>query len=145
MERFYEKEIKISSTHLVKHFPEKRKLIQEAIKAHKKKLFFASTILFLSLADGICNGYLFRIANQKKKLKNALSDKRILDFVVSTLTNVSAIDAHTDDSLKYPSKLNRHAVMHGNDITYGTRTNSLKAFSLFACVADFVGKKLDEK
>ena len=38
---------------------------------------------------------------------------------------------------KFDSNLNRHAVIHGLDVNFGTEKNSLKAFSLLYSVSDF--------
>ena len=44
-------------------------IIKEAIDCHNEKKYHASTILFLSQADGMCGGYLFKGGNKKKDLK----------------------------------------------------------------------------
>lgn len=145
MQEFYESEFKKLTNILVNDFPERKKLILEGVRAHKKNMYFASTILFLSIADGLCSGSLFMIRDEKKKLKKTLKNTNTLDAFVSIITNISAIDAHTTDMSKYPSSLNRHAVMHGHDFVYGTKINSLKAFSLLAFIGDFIGRKINKK
>jgi hypothetical protein len=109
----------------------------EAFSAHKKKQYFASTILFLSQADGICEGKVFR---GKKVFNNYIESKKASTLIRSVLGQVSPIDIDTrnPDRANYFSDLNRHGVMHGLHVDYGTEENSLKALSLLCFISDFV-------
>jgi hypothetical protein len=114
--------------------PKAKYAIQEAFTAHKNKMYYASTILFLSLADGYLNGNTFRTKHNKAKVKEILSEPHGLsEHLKLVLGQVSAIDA---DKGEYPSKLNRHAVIHGLDFTYGTEINSLKSLSILNLLAE---------
>ncbi len=107
-------------------------------------MFFSSTILFLSQVDGICDSVFFKIKDDKKKLKEFLN-KNVRnnepDYIVSTILEKNAIDDSTSNRNKYPSKLNRHSVMHGIDYQFGTEINSLKSISLLNYLIDFVLNK----
>ena len=118
-------------------------IILEAIDCHKKSKFFASTILFLSLADGICNGLLFKTRNEKDALRKYLEEFGAGNFATvlfGQIVKESAIDEYFPKRGKYNSLLNRHGIMHGLDSSYGTKINSLKAFSLLSFVSDFVDR-----
>ena len=126
-------------------FPERTGILDEGMKTHNQELFFASTQLFLSQADGICQGNLYKAGEKrdKKPLKQFLEKTNSLNFITSTLSPIielSAIDVHVTRKSEFISELNRHAVIHGEDTEYGTRINSLKAFSLLCFVADFIDR-----
>ena len=104
-------------------------------------MYFASTALFLTIADGLCNGYLFKTKQNKLNLKQELSKTHCLEEFLSLITEVSAIDIAHAKKINFPSTLNRHGVLHGLDFDYGTKTNSLKALSLLAFIGDFFTKQ----
>jgi hypothetical protein len=141
LQEFYQADAKRIISHLRKTFPERKKLFDEALKAHQRKMYFASTSLFLSLADGLCNGSLFITKNNKASLKKYLANKTYLEDFLKVISEVSAIDTAHYKKNSFPSNLNRHGVLHGLDFDYGTRLNSLKALSLLAFVGDFLVKQ----
>lgn len=123
-------------------------IIKEAIDCHNEKRYYASTMLFLSQSDGICGGYLFKGRERKQDLKKFLatsSNGSIFLLLLNSIKQKSSIDSfYPEESNVYESELNRHGVMHGYNIEYGTETNSLKAFSLFCFVNDFVNRYSDQ-
>lgn len=139
MRSYYNSEFDSTIQNLKNLYPERDKIFTEAANAHKQNMYFASTTLFLAQADGICKGHLYITKNEKKNLKKEISkfNNPILAEVLDVIANVSAIDAPYSNGFKYPSKLNRHVVIHGLDIEFGTETNSLKAFSLLSFIGDF--------
>lgn len=139
----FSKNIKQIIKDKIKRFPERAAILQQARTAHKLKLYYASTILFLTQADGICSGELFKTRNEKKALKKYLQTNGTPGFLttfLSAITEESAIDVYHPDKKKYKSDLNRHGVMHGFDFDYGTELNSLKALSLLCFVTDFINR-----
>ncbi|MEH6769308.1 hypothetical protein [Maribacter arcticus] len=141
---YYQKAIKqrISSFKL-KHNA-RLDIIKEAIDCHNEKKYYASTILFLSQADGMCGGYLFKGGNRKQELKKYLATSEYGSFFLLLLNSInqkSAIDSfYPEESGDYESDLNRHGVIHGYNTSFGTKENSLKAFSLLCFVNDFVDR-----
>ncbi len=127
-------EVSLSKKHLVQN-----KIILEAFKAHKNKMYYSSTILFISLADGICEGKIF---SGKKESKKAFFDsKKSPYFTNNTLLNETAINEDSrKDATNFFSELNRHKVMHGLYSDYGNEINSLKALSLLCFVSDWVDR-----
>lgn len=122
-------------------YPNRAGIITEAYRAHKLKMYHASTCLFLSQADGICKGELFKTRRQKESLKEFLSSNyptKSIPNMLKVLTKENAIDVYHPEKSKYSSQLNRHGVFHGYDTDYGNEINSLKALSLLAFVTGFV-------
>ncbi|AOW16302.1 hypothetical protein LPB03_01965 [Polaribacter vadi] len=101
-------------------------IIKEAIQCHKKGFYFASTILLISLTDGIAEGKLFTNGFfQKIKRKNKKH------FLLDVFNEKNLVNKHFIPKKSSSSELMRHGIMHGNSINYGSQINSLKALSLY--------------
>jgi hypothetical protein len=102
------------------------KIIKESIHCHRMELFYASTILFLSLSDGLTKGKLFTksyIEKIKKKNQN--------HFLLDILNENNPINKAYIPNKSSNSELMRNGIMHGNSTNYGNKINSLKALSLY--------------
>lgn len=126
--------------HQIGIYPQRKNIILEAYKAHEKKMYFASIALFLSQADGICKGELFKTRREKEAIKSYIKELYPLKVpaFLQVITSESAIDAYFPERNKFKSGLNRHGVFHGYDTEYGNRTNSLKAMSILAFITSFL-------
>lgn len=123
-------------------YPDRKSIFREALKAHKLKMYYSSTSLFLSQADGICQGQLFILKNEKATLKKrikALGNSAAEDFL-NAILSASAIDSPYSEKDKYISTLNRHSEVHGLDVKFGNEMNSLKALSLLTYIGQFLAK-----
>jgi hypothetical protein len=101
-------------------------VFKEAILCHKNGFFYASTILFISLSDGIAQGKLFTdryFQKIKKKNKN--------HFLLDIFNEKNPVNKSYIPNKSSNSELMRHGIMHGNSINYGSKINSLKALSLY--------------
>jgi len=101
-------------------------IVKEAIHCHRMELFYASTILLLSLADGLTKGKLFTksyIQKIKKKNKN--------HFLLDILNESNPVNKTYIPNESSNSELMRNGIMHGNSTNYGNKINSLKALSLY--------------
>ncbi len=132
----FESDLKVIIRRLCKEFPDREKILLEAKEAHLKRRYFSSISLFLSTADGIVDGKLFKADALKRYFKRSgITGNIFNDF----LTEKDAIKADFDrDKGKFGSSFSRHGVLHGRDVEYGTRINSLKALSLLDYIATFV-------
>jgi len=137
IKRYYSKNLTIKQDKLIKRFPDRKGIIIEAFEAHRKKMYFSSTALFLTQTDGLCQGRLFRNKKAREILTNEKERRSIFNAV---LLNESAINVDTrkEDKSEYKSDLNRHAIMHGFDTKYSNEINSLKALSILCFVSDFI-------
>lgn len=101
-------------------------IIEEAIHCHKIRLYYASTILLISLSDGLTNGKLFTSSYiQKIKKKNTSH------FLLDIFNESNPVNKQYIPNKSSNSELMRHGIMHGNSINYGSKINSLKALSLY--------------
>lgn len=117
---------------------ERSEIIKEAFSAHKKKMYYSSTILFLSQADGITESKMFI---ERKKFDKKIDSIKNPDFI-NVLGEESPlnVDTRKNKNPDFFSNLNRHAVMHGLSNNYGSEINSLKALSLLCFVSDYYNR-----
>jgi hypothetical protein len=140
---YYSEHISDNVNSLTVRFPERKEMFEEAFKAHNNKLYHSSTLLWLTLCDGICEGELFKLKGNKRAIRKWLEDNDTPDTYakyLEVITEVNAIDAYTGHKANYKSQLNRHGIVHGYDINYGNEINSLKAFSLLVFIKDMVNR-----
>lgn len=133
---YYTRNIESIETTLIQKYPKRKSILLEAFKAHKMKMFFSSTILFISLTDGICDGKLFR---GKNALNSFFTENNVSNRIKEVLDKESAINVDTRkiDKSNYFSELNRHGVVHGLHTDFGNEINSLKALSMLCFITSF--------
>ncbi|MBC7000306.1 hypothetical protein [Cytophaga sp. FL35] len=110
---------------LTRIISESSHIIKEAFICHNRQLYYASTILFLSLADGLANGKLFT-----KSYFDKIKKKNNTHFLLDIFTDKNPVNQKFNPKSSPKSELMRHGIMHGISNQYGNETNSLKALSL---------------
>jgi len=138
MINFFKRNLNKLKSNVITKYPEREYIIREAFKAHGKKMFNSSTILFLSQADGISDAKIFR----GSKVFNNNIDMKNNPSIINILSKETALNVDTRkiDKSNYFTNLNRHAVMHGLEQNYGDEINSLKALSFLCFVSDFFNR-----
>lgn len=137
---YYESEMFKIEKRLVNKRNNRKSIISEGVLSHKEEKYYASTLIFLSTADGLCESFLFKTKDNKKELVDFLLSVNHTDdisYSLKPITTRSNIDVYHKSKDRLKSSLNRHEVMHGISTDYGTKVNSLKAFSLLSYVSDF--------
>lgn len=137
LKEYYIENLEIKQDVLIRKFPERKDIISEAFEAHKKKMYFSSTALFLTQTDGLCQGRLFRNKKARELLTNEKNRNSIFNAVLAKESAIN-IDTRKEDKSEYKSDLNRHAVLHGFDTKYSSVINSLKALSILCFVSDYI-------
>jgi len=132
---YFKKNLEKIKSALITRHSKRTDILNEAFLAHRKKLFYSSTIIFLSQADGICDSIIFR-GSEIKKIKTNKENHPIINILAEKNSLTDYYSRKTKNS-NYFSDLNRHGVMHGISNDYGNELNSLKALSLVCCVSDF--------
>lgn len=118
-------------------FPHRAQIIRSAFRAHRRGEYELSIPVLLAQTDGICkeltSKYLF-IRENKRPAVAAYTQQFLADTfqasLLSPLTEILPIGASHHERRADGDQLNRHAVLHGESVTYGTQANSLKAVSL---------------
>ena len=133
-------------------YPDRRAIIAAAFDAHRQSQYVLSIPVFLAQADGICSEAvlgqdLFR-RDRRKALYSELVKQSppdsILGAVLSPIEDNDMPIWATNRSQDF-DKLNRHLVMHGIALEYGTESNSLKSISLINYLASMVLPRTDQE
>ncbi|MCC6458057.1 MAG: hypothetical protein IT328_24090 [Caldilineaceae bacterium] len=142
LEKYFENRIDEIEADVIGRFPLRAKIIASAFRAHRQQEYDLSIPVLLAQTDGICfdvaKGLLFRRKAGRPRTADyvdQLSGTALTNALLSPLTKNLPISATENERPPSFSHLNRHAVMHGESLNYGTKTNSLKAISLLNYVA----------
>jgi hypothetical protein len=122
---------------LTKRHPDRTLILNKAIRAHRDENYELSVPVFLTQADGIANEMLgvsvyTRHDGKRKKMEEAieqLDPKGIEDPMLRLILGDLPLTASTDSDDYCTDSLNRHAIIHGLDVSYGTKLNSFRALS----------------
>lgn len=121
-------------------YPSRQAILREAFSAHQQKMYAVSTPVFLAQADGICQE-MHGVGLYKKHRDGDLVLKRkiqpleighIEKAMLTPLIEVLPIIANTHERPLNSNQLNRHAILHGESLDYGTFENSCRAISLLS-------------
>lgn len=139
-DRLYEIEDSISTK-----FPNRAHIFRSAFAAHRKKDYVLCIPILLAQTDGICketvDQYLFTKKNRKPSTAiyvGQLASETFMAALLSPLATTLPIGASEHERDECFSALNRHMVLHGESLDYGTKLNSLKVISLVNYVAHFL-------
>lgn len=127
-------------------FPHRAKIINSAFNAHKRGEYELSIPVFLAQTDGICyeviNQHLFMRKRGEKKPRpstaiyvDSIASDTFRHALLSPLSQPLPISASQNERDNSFNELNRHLVMHGESLDYGTEINGLKSISLLNYVA----------
>jgi hypothetical protein len=118
-------------TRLQHDFAHRKEFIAEAFALFREKRYAAAIPLLLLTADGIAHDTAGRSAfgttttseGRVTRLAAWLDEQTGMDPYLNPLAKPHALAASN------PTRFNRHAVLHGRDLGYGTRRNALQAIS----------------
>lgn len=135
------------TAHILSSYPARRNILEAAFKLHQEGNFVASIPLFYSQADGICceqlKSFLFVKNEVKGKLDSLLDSESIeVKFLTDIFLEPFRTKNHHDQGISRSGPThkkrapNRNGILHGHrkHLDYGTKTNSLKCFSLLAFI-----------
>lgn len=122
-------------------YPERRHVLTNGFWAHRRHRYYLSVPVLLAQADGICADLLGEQLFRRKKKRPAVAaivekgdpfwSALLVPLTLSGPISASSQEEQNDD-------LNRHAVLHGKSLSYGTRVNSCKAISLLNYTGTFL-------
>jgi len=149
---YFRENLQSTENRFTAKFPRRAKIINSAFNAHKRGEYELSIPIFLAQTDGICyeviNQHLFiRVRGEKKPSTAIYVDSVASDTfrhaLLSPLSQPLPISASKHERDESFNELNRHQVMHGESLDYGTEINSLKAISLLNYVTQVL--RLDDE
>jgi len=142
---------------VIKLYPQRKRILEDAFLAHQKKLYSLSIPIFLIQAEGISKEILGvslyakknNIPNTKNKLAEQINKMKVGSIIIKpeSYTNVlfeyfrfpTGININTKKQKNIKKKkdncsveyLNRHSVLHGENLNYAIEANSLRAIFIF--------------
>ena len=143
--RYFKSKLKEITDGLIIRHPTRKHIFEEMIFCVEHKKFFAAIPTMLSQIDGICRD-MIRVKffakdnkkNFKPKISVFISDRFPLsdNFFFGPIMNSPVIMLSEKEAANHPFQINRHTVMHGMDVKYGTEVNFYKCFSLLKYLFD---------
>lgn len=124
-------------------FPRRANILASAFEAHAAGKYELSIPVLLAQADGICleltGVQLYsKQRDGKPRVAEAVATFDVDGFTAALLhplTEVFPITFSSKERVGLPDILNRHAILHGESVAYGTRVNGCKAISLLSFTA----------
>jgi hypothetical protein len=140
--KYFESRIDEIESSVLEKFPERKELIEAAFNAHRSGDYILSIPVFLAQVDGVCKDVVGKYFFMKKDRKPStaqyveqIATNSFQAAICSPLANVLPINMSEYDRGEGFKELNRHMVLHGESLDYGTSLNSLKAISLINYIA----------
>jgi|WetSurMetagenome_2_1015567.scaffolds.fasta_scaffold151461_2 hypothetical protein len=137
---FLEKAYENMKKEVLTNIPNRHDVLEKAFQAHESGEYILSVPIFLIQSDGICFDMIKEQLYVKKGDRRKIAvivDKIDVGVVTKALLSPLAeiipltADANERRGPNYPrGALNRHQVLHGESVDYGTKTNSFKSISL---------------
>lgn len=148
---YFEERLDEIEESIVGRFPARKKIISAAFSAHRRCEYELSIPVFLAQTDGICkevvNEHFFMKQNKRPRTATYVEQIAADTYraaLLSPLAHSLPIGASEKERGPGFTELNRHMVLHGESLDYGTKTNSLKAISLINYVAHVLKSGNDE-
>lgn len=120
---------------LVSLYPNRAGVLLKIFQAHGENNYDISVPLFLIQADGICTeifGREFFRLNERKLLARVMQERQV-DWVWRALAEpLQILHLPMTRHCEEPEAWNRHVILHGRSLEYGTEINGLKAISLLS-------------
>lgn len=126
---------------LLATYPDRAEPLRQAFLAESQGLHFVSIPVLLAQADGIAvdivGGKLFKSVKKRPQAAGRIDEMALAEFdqkFLAALMQNGGFNASEENMHEFPHAPNRHEIMHGRDILYGTRHNYLKTLSLLAFI-----------
>lgn len=157
--QFFEAQVSVVEKDLVARYPHREDVLKQAFEAHRNHKYALSIPVFFSQVDGVCfdltvdeygnaRNYFIKRKDGKPQVSetvDALIDDSYNAVFLDPLRHSLPVAYSKRDRPEGFSLLNRHMVMHGESLDYGTQRYSLQALSLLNYVAVVFGGAVKEK
>ena len=145
---YFDRELGRIEGEIGRQFPERVPVLRQAFEAHRLGHYALSTPVFLAQADGICQQLTkcqlyTRGGEQLKRALDGYHESPLLELLCTPLTENNPITFKPSERAGLVGILNRHAILHGESLDYGTHLNSCRAMSLLAYVCWALKKRED--
>jgi hypothetical protein len=116
---------------------DREKLLRKALGFHLAEEYEAAILVVLSQIDGLASDVVGRKGFFSNSAK-VFVDDATLAGMPDSLSAVFRVINRDHASTKLSGELRRHAVIHGRELRYGTKTNSVKAFVLLGATIEWL-------
>ena len=147
LSNYYRGNIEPIKNRITSLFPKRKRILNAAFQAHHDKCFELSIPTFLIQSDGICQELfkiqLFKLRTDGRpisELVNQIGISGTWEPFLYPLTQMLPISARPNERGEHFTALNRHQVLHGEDVNYPSEINSLKSISLLNYIAVVLNK-----
>jgi hypothetical protein len=134
---YFKSQMRSIQVSLSRSYPKRRKILRLGFKSHKRKEYLISVPTFLIQADGICCDILgiqlFKKRNRRPAIADRLDSIPASSFDAAFFEPLKIVLPISEDTKLLDSEglnFNRHSILHGLNVNYGTEINSLKSMSL---------------
>lgn len=136
---FYSKKQKYIESKCINRFPHRDNIIKKAFRAYRKKDYDISIVLLLTQVDGMFRDLSTKDFFSKNKkfnpiewIKRVEKDKNnsLMTAGLAPLKESEILAADFGEAKKYPNVINRNLILHGEDLKFGSKINSLKTISM---------------
>lgn len=150
----FERRLDAIEAELVVELPKRAKILRSAFAAHRRGEYELSVPVLLTQADGACidlTDHHFFLKTKNSKLSEVASyidgaqDQSGAMFLEAVKVELPILASEKDRQRIAADRgwatwteLNRHQVLHGESVDYGTRLNSLKGVSLLSYLVNFL-------
>ncbi len=140
-------------TNTLQVFPNRKAIISKAFQAHNNEDYELSIPVLLTQIDGICvevfSGEIFMNRNKKPKTAGFVESLNTINTWRSAIFHVllEPSPISWSEPIRRENEfygLNRHMVLHGESLDYGTEENSLKVISLLNYVVQCHQRIIEE-
>ena len=144
LKEYFDQEIDELALQIIRKFPNREKVLNAAIKAHKEKQYYLSIPVFYSQAEGICQEIteirFFKVKNGNPKTASIVDNYNGFELTLDLLQPLNLISSNRQlQNFEKPLGVNRHDIMHGQSTDYGEdEFISYKALSLLIYISDVI-------
>jgi hypothetical protein len=129
---------------IIEFLPNRKDIVSEIYKAYESEYYFACINLCYAQTDGISNEFFnygfFDTEDKELKIKSYVFNQSLSSYIASQLKQdrneiTRYVKKEVDDKSFDAGSYNRHLVLHGHSLRYGTKLNAVRAVLLldFVC------------
>lgn len=138
---FYEDEYEAMCSNIIQNFGDRKHILEKCFTAHNNSDYELCIPAMLAQADGISNElfgkYLFSKEKNIPVTKNQIKVEFDLDSSYDIAFYVQlSITGQLNKNCSEPKYFNRHMVLHGKDLKYARKSNSLRCIAMLNFLAE---------
>lgn len=148
MVRHFDGRIDNIRAELIQSYPHRREILDAAFDAHLNGQHLVSIPVLLAQVDGICfdvvNAHFFMGKDRSRVVAYAteLAGTELARAFLAPLESGMTVALSQKSRPEGFNGLNRHMVLHGESIDYGTKENGLRAISLLNYISQSLQREL---